>query len=105
MSIEFVDGSPGSGPCVSCGAMDETRMGVCWDCACAGEEKAARRSVMQHVFHGLGKVVRGRFDFGTRMDFTWAWERLTKTGDYAPGGEFDRQYFNPEPRTPLSGPA
>lgn len=91
--IIFVDGEPGFGPCAGCGNADELRRGFCFDCAMAGEERAARRTVLRHLGHGLWRVMRGHFGFGTRMDFVWAWERLTKTGDYAPGGEFDRQYF------------
>jgi len=93
--IIFVDGSPGFGPCAGCGQPEELRMGYCFDCAMAGEERAARRSVLQHLRCGFGRILLGNFSFATRMDFVWAWERLTKTGDYAPGGEFDSQYFNP----------
>lgn len=104
--IIWVDGDPGCAPCFACGKTDELRMGCCFECAMDGEKRAAHRTVRQHLTKGLGKVVRCRFGFGTRMDFVWAWERLTKTGDYAPGGEFDRQYFNPEPdHGPLLGGA
>lgn len=101
-SIIITDGSPGYGPCFACGEVDELRMGCCFDCAMAGEEVAARRTVMQHLGHGIWRVLRGRFGFATRMDFVWAWERLTKTGDYAPGGEFESQYFNPQPPARIS---
>lgn len=105
--IIFTHGCPGHGPCSACGEIEELRYGCCFDCACAAEERAARRSVLEHLSRGLVRVLRGDFSFSTRVDFAWAWERLTKTGDYAPGGEFDSQYLNPEPRdrTPLSGPA
>lgn len=99
MSETLTIGDPGGGPCSVCGQIDETRFGVCFGCATAGEERAARRTVLQHLSHGFGRVARGWFDFGTRMDFVWAWERLTRTGDYAPGGTFDREYFNPQPRS------
>lgn len=106
MVIEFTDGQPGFGPCASCGSTDELRMGHCFDCAMRGEERAAHRAVAQHLGHGLWRALRGRFDFATKTDFVWAWERLTKTGDYAPGGEFDSAYFNPRPAgPPLRGPS
>ena len=105
MTIEFIDGQPGFGPCFACGKTDELRMGCCFDCACDGEHRAARRSVLQHIGQGLGLALKGQFDFSTRTSFVWAWERLTKTGDYAPGGEFETQYFNPSPPgPPLSAP-
>ncbi len=96
MSITFTDGCPGGGPCAVCGGEAETRFGCCFDCATEGERKAAHRSILQHLAVGLGRVLRGRRDFGTRLEFIWAWERLTKTGDYAPGGEFDRMYLKPK---------
>lgn len=79
--------------CVGCGSTDrDTRLGFCFDCASAGERRAAERTILQHVAHGFGRVLRGRFDFGTKMDFVWAWERLTRTGDYRSGGVFEREY-------------
>lgn len=77
--------------CAGCGNADELRMGFCWDCACAGEERAARRSVFQHLLQAASKASRGHWT-EARICLSWAWERLTRTGDYKPGGEFERQY-------------
>jgi hypothetical protein len=102
--IIFVDGAPGCGPCTFCGAMAETRFGGCFTCATEAERRAAHRSVVQHVGSSLAAASRGDWT-GARIFLCWAWERLTKTGDYAPGGEFERQYFNPQPLgAPLTGP-
>lgn len=78
--------------CRICQRHEDLRAGICFDCATDAERRAAQRSVLQHLLKGLGKVMRLRFNYGTRTDFRWAWERLTRTGDYAPGGEFERQY-------------
>lgn len=80
-----------SDKCIFCLAKDvETRMGCCFDCATRGEDRAARRTVVQHIGKGLLNVARGRWG-NARFDFRWSWERLTRTGDYAPNGYFDRQ--------------
>jgi hypothetical protein len=100
--IVLIDGSPGDEPCLTCGEPTEFRTGYCYACAWEGQRRAANRSVVQHVLHGFGRIFQGRFDFGTRMDFVWAWCRMTRTGDYAPGGEFERQYFSPD-STPVAG--
>lgn len=81
------------GWCRGCGKHDDLRLGFCFDCADAGERRAAHRSVAQHVGKGLRHLAQQRWT-NARIDFSWAWERLTRTGDYAPGGEFDSQYFN-----------
>lgn len=85
-------GGPVPEACVSCGRDEELRMGVCWECANDGERTAAARSVFGHIGHAISRMARGRFDFGTKTDLQWAWERLTGTGDYAPGGSFERDY-------------
>jgi len=66
---------------------DDLRMGCCWDCASAGELRAARRTVTQHLGNAVRNLAAGNFA-NARFDLCWAWERLTKTGDYAPGGYF-----------------
>lgn len=74
--------------CFRCGADDELRFGCCWDCATAGETRAAKRTVVQHLgcmFSNLRKR-----NGNAKYDMKWAWARLTKTGDYAPGGYFER---------------
>ncbi len=77
--------------CRGCGADDEIRLGYCWDCAVSGEERAAKRTVLQHFTKCVGHASRG-FWTEARIDLRWAWERLTRTGNYKPGGEFSR-YF------------
>lgn len=69
--------------CFSCGQERELRLGCCWDCATAGEERALKRTVVQHIAHSFGRLAQGRW-FNWRTDLAWAWERLTKTGDYRP---------------------
>lgn len=71
--------------CAGCGQDDELRMGYCFDCASAGEERALRRSVPGHLAKALWNAARCRWG-NARIDLAWAWERLTRTGDYAPGG-------------------
>jgi hypothetical protein len=75
--------------CVGCGREDDLRFGFCFYCASAGELRAARRTVFGHSCRGLKNLLRGRW-WQARMDFSWAYERLTRTGDYQPGGEFER---------------
>ena len=72
--------------CDYCGKDDELRLGCCWDCASAGEAKAAKRSVIQHI-GSMFRNLRKR-NGNAKYDFKWAWERMTKTGDYAPNGYF-----------------
>jgi hypothetical protein len=79
------------GPCSRCGTVEELRLGVCFDCAEAGEAHAARRSVAMHLLTAVKNVGRRRLDY-SRFDLTWAWQRLTRTGDYASGGTFEREY-------------
>ena len=78
--------------CIACGKIDELRLGVCFDCASAGEERAARRTVLQH----LGKMIFNirRRSPNWRYDLAWAWERLTRTGDYKPGGYFEQEGYD-----------
>lgn len=79
------------GHCATCGRWDDLRLGCCFDCADKGERRAAHRTVMQHIAKGVRHVARRRWT-NARIDFSWAWERLTRTGDYKPGGEFETQY-------------
>lgn len=74
--------------CNYCGKDDDDlRMGCCWDCASEGEARAARRTVLQHLGQACRNIWAGNFCV-VRVDLRWAWERLTKTGDYAPDGYF-----------------
>jgi hypothetical protein len=81
--------------CVKCGRDEELRGGFCWDCADAGEARAAARTVRQHLGAAVGNLLRGRW-FNLKCDLRWAWGRLTKTGDYTPGGYFDREQVRRE---------
>jgi hypothetical protein len=72
--------------CDHCGKDDELRFGCCWDCASAGEARAARRTVLQHLSSAYRNLWRRNGN--AKYDIKWAWERLTKTGDYAPNGYF-----------------
>jgi len=89
-SVRLTNGARGKSEmiCNCCGRDDDCRMGICFDCATAAEIRASKRSVLQHVGKALGHLRRGDFTFA-RISLAWAWERLTKTGDYAPGGEFE----------------
>lgn len=75
--------------CHYCGEDDELRFGCCWDCASAGEAKAAKRTVCQHLTQMFRNLWRRNGN--AKYDLKWACERLTKTGDYAPGGYFERE--------------
>jgi len=70
---------------------DERRGGVCWDCATDGERRALQRSILQHLLSAVANVPRRQW-FGVRCDVTWAWQRLTRTGYYKPGGICEREY-------------
>ncbi len=78
--------------CIKCGGdgNGELRWGFCFDCASAGEEKAARRTVWQHVVAAAGNIRSGGENW--RYDLSWAWQRLTRSGDYKRGGCFEREY-------------
>lgn len=78
--------------CACCERDEELRMGVCFDCASAGEERAAKRTVVQHLRRALENLLSGKTG-NARFDLQWAWERLTGTGDYARGGTFDREGY------------
>lgn len=73
--------------CVFCGKTAELRLGACWGCATTGEATAANRSVLEHLGRGIQNLAKGSPN--ARFDLVWAWERLTRTGDYSRGGYFD----------------
>jgi hypothetical protein len=74
--------------CQVCKSDDtDLRFGVCFDCATEGDLRLGRRSVTQHWIHGVVSVFQGVW-WRARMDFKMGWERLTRTGDYAPGREW-----------------
>ena len=77
--------------CRVCGKSTDTRGGLCFDCASAAERKAAGRTVEEHLRAGLEAMQAEAFEVA-RVYFSWALERLTDTGDYAPGGTFGAEY-------------
>ncbi len=79
--------------CQGCGKEDELRLGYCFDCASKGEERAAKRSVKQHLEHAIGQLEKGN-DENAKYDIQWALQRHTLTGDYAKGGTFDQEGYN-----------
>lgn len=73
--------------CVKCQREDDLRLGYCFDCATEGDLRLGRRSVMQHWRHGIGSLLQGVW-WRARIDFRCGWERMWRTGDYAPGREW-----------------
>lgn len=74
--------------CKACGKIEELRAGFCFDCCTEGERRAANRTVLQHLWKCVRNLFRRKFAYA-RYDICWAWERLTRTGDYAKGGYFE----------------
>lgn len=76
--------------CQVCGSGDsDLRMGVCFDCATAGDIRLAKRSTLQHWRHGAYSLFCGVW-WRARMDFRMGWERIWRTGEYAPGREWEQ---------------
>lgn len=73
--------------------VEDVRFDTCFDCASAGEARAAKRTVFQHLAKGLLNLKCGNFEYA-KYDFSWAWQRLTRTGDYSFGGTFDLEGYN-----------
>lgn len=83
------------GKCKGCGKNEELRMGFCFDCASSGEERAAKRKVYQHLLKAWNNAWLGhKHTWKSKIDLSWAWQRLTRTGDYAQGGTFDWEGYN-----------
>lgn len=76
--------------CKGCKKNDDLRFGWCFDCTSKGEKRAASRGVIEHIIKGLKNISTGSLNF--KYDFKWAWQRLTKTGDYSRFGYFEREY-------------
>lgn len=76
--------------CETCGQDRELRLGHCFDCAHAGERRAAKRTVVQHLAKGVWQLWKRRPRFAS-YEFRWAWQRLWRTGDYAKDGYFDSE--------------
>lgn len=79
--------------CGKCGRHVELRLGFCFDCAQGGEERAAKRSVLEHMAKAVENVRKRRWQYAY-YDITWAWQRLTRTGDYSKGGTFDFEGYD-----------
>lgn len=101
--FDFVTGEPGRG-CKKCGRDEETRIGYCFDCASAGDERMAKLTVTQHTKKAVEYLRRSRnkavpqdmrdeFQWRANTHFHWAYERLSRTGAYARGGTFDREGY------------
>lgn len=77
--------------CKFCGKEGfDLRGGCCFDCACQGEERAAKRTILEHLAQACKSLSHGYFSH-VRFDVQWAWQRFWRTGDYARGGYFDAQ--------------
>ena len=76
--------------CRICNNQEELQLGICFDCAFQGEERAARRTVFQHLRKAFFNLRHSYFQY-VRFDLTWAWQRLTRAGDYTKNGYFDQQ--------------
>ncbi len=77
--------------CLTCGEPRDLRGGFCFDCASAAEERAYRSSISAHLCRAF-RHLRAREWREARYRLSWAFERLTKTGDYTPGGYFETEY-------------
>lgn len=74
--------------CKGCGSNTELRLGFCFVCASKGEQRSAQRTVRQHLRKAMHNARIKRWDY-VRYDLSWAWQRLTRTGDYAKRGYFE----------------
>lgn len=78
--------------CKICGKERDVCYGVCFDCATSAEERASKRTVIQHLYYSLRSLCARQF-IDSRIYLEWAFERLTRTGDYRKGGTFDREGY------------
>lgn len=69
------------------GCTDDLRFGVCFDCATEGDIRLGKRSTLSHWLHGIGHTLTGPW-WKARTDFKCGWERIRRSGDYAPGREW-----------------
>lgn len=74
--------------CTNCGNDEECRFGICFDCASAGELRAARRTVLGHLRKAVTNIFAGNWRY-MRFDVSWAMQRALSRGDYAKDGYFD----------------
>src|SRR5882762_1661090 len=87
----YITGHQEPARCLSCGETKDLRFGYCFSCACAGELRAAKRTWTQHLLYATWSLCRG-YHTDARFGYRWAWERLTQTGDYKPGGYLDKEH-------------
>ena len=87
MAEPYLSYYAGKSICRSCKREEELRGGYCFDCATRGEVRAAKRTVIQHIAKAMQNIKAGSRYW--RTDLKWAWERLTRTGDYRKDGYFD----------------
>lgn len=78
-------------PCHACERDEELRRGFCFDCCNIAERLACKRSTWRHLVSFIGHVLRRKWE-NAQIDIRWAWGRLTNTGDYRPGGYFDKEH-------------
>jgi hypothetical protein len=76
--------------CTGCKRNEDLRFGYCFDCASQGEKRAAKRTTLEHVAKGIRNILEGSKNY--QFDFRWAMQRVTRTGDYAPNGYFEKEY-------------
>lgn len=74
---EFISAYGGKSICKGCGKDEELRLGYCFDCASKGEERAAKRTVEQHLEHALEQLKKGNKE-NARYDIEWALEICAK---------------------------
>lgn len=73
-------------PCEDC---EKSKTGICDYCYQDSMTYLAKMTVFQHLLASLGSLFEFDF-FGVCFELVWAFQRLTRTGDYGKGGEFER---------------
>jgi hypothetical protein len=74
--------------CSYCGKEEETRLGACWECATEGDIRLAKRGFLEHWFRAAVHLLLGARDLA-KLDFKLGWHRIWRTGEYAPGREWE----------------
>ncbi len=79
--------------CDICGGDTDLRQNVCFDCASMAEDKALEKNFFQHLCTCIKHIFS--FDFHlANIDFQWALERITDTGDYSEKEKQERKLRN-----------
>ncbi len=76
--------------CNICNKEKDLRFGYCLSCAMSGEERSAKRTVIQHLKRAWINFKAKRYEY-LGYDLRWAWQRFSRTGDYETGGYFDSE--------------